>query len=309
MDIPVASTSSDLERTPLLARALARVALARWPASAFNSERTRTTTRAGYSAWRRDSLRRQLLDHFDPAPLRGADVLDFGCGRGELTEMLAAEFDVASAVGLDLNAQGIRDAEERSRQLAEPVRRRLRFVHATDPAAVPAPDASCDLICCFDVVEHIPDIAATCAEWRRVLRPGGRVWIWWSPWRGPYGHHVEALIPLPWIHLVLAPRTVFAACAALYDHPAYEPRLWDQDAVTQQRLPNPWRMKSTYEPFLNRLTQRGFAHACKRSGLTIARHAAYGFGGSWKSRLTRPLRHLPGVGECFVSYHIYELSR
>ena len=296
---------------PLLARWLAQAALKRWPASAFHAtgDDARTTSRDGYVAWRVATLRQQLLDHFDPALLAAADVLDFGSGRGELTQMLVRDFDVRQATGIELNPVGVHDARRFAAEQPEPIRDRLRYIHVDDATTIPLPDASVDLICCFDVVEHIPAIAATCREWRRVLRPGGRVWIWWSPWRGPYGHHVEALLPLPWIHLLLPARTIFAACAALYDHPRYEARVWDRDPVTGAKRENPWHAKRTYEPFLNRLTAGQFERTCRAAGLHIARHQAHGFSGSWKTRLTRPLRHLPAIGECFVSYHIYELGR
>lgn len=48
----------------------------------------------------------------------------------------------------------------------------LVLADATD---VPLPDASIDVVTCVTVLHLLPDPTAAMAEWRRVLRPGGRV--------------------------------------------------------------------------------------------------------------------------------------
>jgi SAM-dependent methyltransferase len=174
---------------------------------------------------------------------------------------------------------------------------------------LPLPSESVDLICCFDVVEHIPDFGAIAEEWRRVLRPEGKVWVWWSPWRGPYGHHLESLIPLPWIHLIVPERTIFGTCAELYDDPKYVPRKWDVDPDARQKKPNKWRHTRSFYPFLNRLTRRGLERAVCRAGLRIRRREVHGFGGSRARRMTRGLLPIPFLGECVTSFFIYELVR
>ena len=135
------------------------------------------------------------------------------------------------------------------------------------------------------------------------------MWIWWSPWRGPYGHHVESLIPLPWIHLVFRPRTVFAVCAALYDDPGFVPRTWDIDPATGAKHPNKWRTTTSYEPFLNRLTRGRFERTVCGQGLTIAHRETHGFGRSRGARVMRALTRLPVFGECFASFFIYRLVK
>lgn len=268
----------------------------------------RTTDRANYRSWRLRELRQQLHDHFDVSGVSGRDVLDFGCGTGELCTVLAS-CGPGSLTGVDKSAEAISRAIAAKSNDEAPEASRPRFVCNERTDRLPLDDTSIDLICCFDVLEHIISLEAILGEWRRVLRPGGRVWIWWSPWRGPWGHHIESLIPLPWVHLLFSERTLLATCARLYDDPDFAPRIWDMDPKTGLKKPNKWRDTHSFHPFLNRLTRRTFERMVDKSCLTITRRETHGFSGSRLRRATRLLLPIPSVGGCFVSFHIYELRK
>lgn len=268
----------------------------------------RTTCEVAYRAWRARELRAQLGDHFDTRLIAGKAVLDFACGTGELCALIA-EHEPRSLLGMDMGAEAIRQAEASVAHAADSDRLRARFVRNEPGDALPLRDQSVDLICCFDALEHIIDARAVASQWRRILRPGGRIWIWWSPWRGPYGHHLESLIPLPWVHLVIGEKTLFAACAELYDAPDFVPRKWDRDPATGQKRPNKWRHTDRFHPFLNRMTRGHFERIVRDTGLTVLRRETHGFSGSWLRRTTRRLLPIPLLGECFVSFYVYELTR
>lgn len=269
----------------------------------------RTLDARTYDAWRAASLRDQLTSHFDAQRLRGKTVLDFGCGTGELSLDLVRTHACRNVVGVDLSAQSLERASAKRADLPPEQRSSVRFVHAVDDRPLDVPDNSVDYVCCFDVIEHIPSIDDAAAQWRRVLKPRGEVWIWWSPWRGPYGHHVESLIPLPWFHLVVRPETIFAVCADIYDDPSFRPRTWDIDPKTKAKRPNKWRAARSFEPFLNRLTRRQFERSVRDSGLAIVERRTHGFGSSRWSRATRPFKWTPLLGECLVSCYTYRLCR
>ncbi len=254
-----------------------------------------------YHQWRAAELRQQFFAHFRPAELTGKDVLDFGCGSGTLT-LLAAEAGAASVIGVDLNPALIAQA----RELYAPGSQ-TRFLLAEDSKRIELPDDSVDVILCFDVLEHILDYREIIAEWRRVLRAGGRVFIWWVPWRNPYGHHIESLVPLPWAHILFSERTLIAVCARIYDLPEFAPRWWDQDEHRRKKT-NKWRSLERL-PDLNRLTIGEFETVCRNVGLQIERRELYGFGGSLLARMTRWLTRLPLVREFFCSRVIYRLQR
>jgi SAM-dependent methyltransferase len=268
----------------------------------------RTTDENRYRSWRFAELKQQLARHFDGRLVTGSDVLDFGCGSGELCSVLST-YSPKSLLGMDKSIDATRLAAASVAETEVPHQCLPRFICNDPHDQLPVESESVDLICCFDAVEHIPDLEAVASEWRRVLRSGGRVWILWSPWCAPYGHHLESLMPLPWIHLVLPERVIFEACAELYDGADFIPRKWDLDPVTGAKKPNKWRHVESFYPFLNRLTRRQFERIIGRAGLTIERRETHGFGGSRLRRATRTLLPVPVIGECCVSFYIYELAK
>lgn len=257
-----------------------------------------------YHEWRAAELRQQFFAHFSPPELAGKDVLDFGCGSGTLS-LLAAEAGAGSVIGIDLNPALIAQAREIAANhqfIAQP-----QFFVSGDSKRIDLPDNSVDVILCFDVLEHILDYCEIIAEWRRVLRVGGRVFIWWVPWLNPYGHHIESLVPLPWAHVVFSEQTLIATCARIYDLPEFKPRWWDLDQSGHKK-PNKWRSLDRL-PDLNRLRIGEFETVCRRAGLSIERREVVGFGGSRLARMTRLLTRLPVLNEFFCSRVIYRLQR
>ncbi len=268
----------------------------------------RTTNEDNYRTWRYHELEQQLTDHFDTNRIAHGDVLDFGCGTGELCTLLTAH-NPKAIIGIDKCADVIKRAAATINVMILSETCRPKFTCNEQHDRLPLESESIDIVCCFDVLEHIPDVRAVACEWRRVLRPGGRVWIWWSPWRGPYGHHLESLVPLPWVHLLFSERTLYAACAELYDDPDFVPRVWDRDPVTGRKKPNKWQHTQSFHPFLNRLSRRQFESITRDAGLTIERREIHGFSGSQLRKVTRAFVPVPLLGDCFVSYYIYELTK
>ncbi|MDR7280327.1 methyltransferase domain-containing protein [Catenuloplanes atrovinosus] len=95
-----------------------------------------------------------------PASRDGALLIDVGCGAG----LLAPHLDGYGYrhVGVDLGAAALAQAAARG---VLPVR--------ADAARLPFPDAVADVVVAGELLEHVPDLAATVAELCRVLRPGG----------------------------------------------------------------------------------------------------------------------------------------
>lgn len=107
----------------------------------------------------------------DRTTLRGARVLDVGCGAGLLSEALAREG--AQVTAIDLAPDLIRIAKLHRLESGVEVDYRLTPVEAL---AEEAP-ASFDAIACMEMLEHVPDPGAIIAACAILLKPGGRLFL------------------------------------------------------------------------------------------------------------------------------------
>lgn len=102
----------------------------------------------------------------------GDELLEVACGSGGLS-CLAARETGARCVGIDVNVGAVEAASARARQLGLVGQVSFRTADAARP--LPFADGSFDAVFCNDSINHFPGRAAVLGEWRRVLRPGGRV--------------------------------------------------------------------------------------------------------------------------------------
>ncbi|MBP6749145.1 MAG: bifunctional 2-polyprenyl-6-hydroxyphenol methylase/3-demethylubiquinol 3-O-methyltransferase UbiG [Xanthomonadaceae bacterium] len=103
--------------------------------------------------------------------LRGARVLDVGCGGGLLSEALAREG--AQVTAIDLAPDLIKIAKLHRLESGVEVDYRLCAVEtlaADEPAAF-------DAIVCMEMLEHVPDPASVIAACAVLLKPGGRLFL------------------------------------------------------------------------------------------------------------------------------------
>ncbi|MFC3494774.1 class I SAM-dependent methyltransferase [Glycomyces rhizosphaerae] len=90
-------------------------------------------------------------------------VLDVGCGNGRYTGRLREAFPDAEVIGVDL-ASGILET------VPEPT-------VVADVAELPFEDSSADVVLAMHMLYHVPDIPAALEELRRVLAPGGVLFV------------------------------------------------------------------------------------------------------------------------------------
>jgi SAM-dependent methyltransferase len=102
-------------------------------------------------------------------PVTGEQVVELGCGHGDLSVYLAKQG--ARVTGLDIGANLV----EAARKLAEINGVQAEFDRA-DIKTLPFPSGSVDLVVGLAVLHHLSerDLASALAETHRVLRPGGR---------------------------------------------------------------------------------------------------------------------------------------
>ena len=119
-----------------------------------------------------------LLEPAELAP--GQVVVDYGCGPGGLAVELARRVAPTGRVhGIDLNAAFLERAAARA---ARDGVEKLIAWHRTDGGALPLESDFADRLVCKNVMEYVPDVAATLAEFRRVVKPGGLVHVIDSDW-------------------------------------------------------------------------------------------------------------------------------
>jgi SAM-dependent methyltransferase len=108
-------------------------------------------------------------------------VLDIGCGTGAMSMRLARWGSVVSADFSPLALGFCR-------------RRGLDCLSAGDAARLPFRDASFDVVVALDLVEHLTDDRAALCEFRRVLKPGGRLVATVPAYRALWSAHDVALM-------------------------------------------------------------------------------------------------------------------
>lgn len=269
----------------------------------------RTTGYDAYYDWRSDALAASWK-RFSDADIDGKDVLDFGCGDGSLALFLGHKCKPRSITGVDLITQAIDRARDTLATMEPPITAPIHFLSGSTDG-LPVGDASHDTLLAFDCVEHIMAPEPILAEWHRVLRPGGKVLIEWFPFKGPWGPHMQGLIPIPWAHVIFGERAMMRTAAKLYDLPNYVPQAWDLDA-SGNRLPNKWQQWQSFaeQDYLNQLDIAGFRKLAAAQGFSITRLEKHGIGGSAvKDAIGAATMALPLIGEYFISHTLIEMEK
>ncbi len=269
----------------------------------------RTVDYGAYQAWRMESLSRSWTAFAD-AEVRGKDVLDFGCGDGALGLFLATTKAPRSVTGVDLVAASIARAKVAQAQTAVPAGVQIEFLVGRENG-LPVPDASIDVIVAFDCLEHVMAPLPILRDWERVLRPGGKCLLEWFPFKGPWGPHMEALLPVPWAHVLFGQKAMFRAAERIYDLPTFMPRHWDLDESGQKKA-NKWKKWSSFKEqgYINELNLKNFRALVSEAGLEVVRLETHSFSGlAWRRNLGRLLMSLPFVGEYFVLFTVIELRK
>lgn len=123
-------------------------------------------------------LRWEVVHRLLPPPDASPRVLEVGCGQGGFGARLAQAYDYVGvepdAVSCEVARQRLADAGGRGE------------VRHGDLSVV-GDDESFDLLCAFEVIEHIEDDATTMRAWADRLRPGGSLLLSTPAWQKRFG--------------------------------------------------------------------------------------------------------------------------
>jgi len=146
---------------------------------ALEGERARWWSGANFDTWKRlytseharghylVELLRTYVPDFD---VRGARILDVGCGDAGVPIAFAEHGAVAS--GVEPSAESLRRGALRAEEHGVSVDLRAGVAET-----LPYPDASFDFLILDNVLEHVVDPPRALAEARRVLRPGALLYV------------------------------------------------------------------------------------------------------------------------------------
>jgi SAM-dependent methyltransferase len=136
---------------------------------------------------------RWLLEHEPALASGGLDLLDYGCGAGDLLRVLAEHGAQANFTGCDVSAGMLEEARRRWPQQLAPMPSLVRHEGPTPFAA-----GAFDVAIASALLHHVPpaERAALYGEFGRVLRPGGRLYVFEHNPNHPLVRYVVARTPI-----------------------------------------------------------------------------------------------------------------
>ena len=103
--------------------------------------------------------------------LNGKKVLDIGCGGGILTESLAKTGAITS--GLDLASESISVAKKHAQDNGL----KINYINQSVEELAQSHPAQFDVICCMEMLEHVPDPHSIINSCSQLLKPGGHAFF------------------------------------------------------------------------------------------------------------------------------------
>ncbi|MBS2965421.1 class I SAM-dependent methyltransferase [Actinocrinis puniceicyclus] len=161
------------EQSPKISATAAAAASGFVPAAADRRPSMDRLAPLAPNAWLRFDLVRRMI------PEGVTDVLEIGCGMGSVGVRLAARYRY---LGLEPSPESFAVATARI-ALGGRGEVRNEVADALDPAE------RFDLVCAFEVLEHIEDDTAALESWARRVRPGGWLLLSVPARQGRYGAH------------------------------------------------------------------------------------------------------------------------
>ena len=138
----------------------------------------------------------------------GNNVVEIGCAEGGVLHAFA-EAGAGKAIGTDIAVERL----ERGKNISEIIDLPVEFTSHDIIEHEPLNEwkETADLVLLRDVIEHLDDPAAALANIKKIIKPGGHLYVTFPPYHSPYGGHQQILMnswgKFPYIHLL--PEKIF----------------------------------------------------------------------------------------------------
>jgi SAM-dependent methyltransferase len=141
----------------------------------------------------------------------GITVLEIGCGEGGVLKAFAEKGCICT--GMDLSASKIENGKKLLSAEVEAGKMNLFTADIYDEDTMNRFRGQFDVVVLKDTIEHIPNQERVMAQLQVYLKPDGKCFFAFPPWRMPFGGHQQTAMTkmgqLPWIHLL--PRSWYEA--------------------------------------------------------------------------------------------------
>jgi 2-polyprenyl-3-methyl-5-hydroxy-6-metoxy-1,4-benzoquinol methylase len=205
-----------------------------------------------YFSWAHDYFNRGYVENprfwlrLGGAPFfKGLKVLDIGCGTGSLCVDIATK-GAKKVIGIDIDELAVAFAKEHLTRFFPKLENRIAFRCCSISGIN---DNDFDIIVSKDTFEHILDLDRELMEMKRRLKPGGKMYVGFSPLYHSFrGDHGRTKTKIPWGHLLIPEKILLRS-------------------LKKNRKE---RITSIYDLGLNTLSLRQFFIRFKKSGFAVS---------------------------------------
>ena len=250
-----------------------------------------------YSRWEHEWGLDTAINYLEPfGDLKGKKVLDVGCGLGGKT-VAYVERGAKAVFGADIVESNAAASQSYAAGLEADSARSVFLVG--DAAVLPFENEVFDAVVANDAMEHFAYPGAALAEMRRVTRPGGALWIFFTPHFSPLGSHLYDYIYTPWCHLVFTRSQIESAIRRIL---LQRGEIEESGRVDNHVI----EIMRSYDEDLNHMSVRRFFRlVAGEPGLAVTRVELR----PAKFRWLAPLTRVPVIRELVTGFVVCRLER